>query len=415
MSNLSLFITVTLAVTFILITTQIFGRLVAFFGQPKVVGEMISGVLLGPTCFGYFFPGASAAVFTPTVLPFLYVLGNLGLVLYMFLIGSGLDLDCFTKKQIKQSATVSISTILVPLVFGALIAGSYYGILSGGKVSYLFFSLFIGTALAITAFPMMARIMDERNLLNTKFGSFIMLSASVQDVVSWILLAFVTSMAKNEGLAHGFVTLASAFLAVVAAFFVLTPIFKKMGKITEATGSLSLNHFSIIIITVLISAVITDWLGLYSVFGGFILGLSMPRGAVFQKEIQSKLYFFVTAFGLPLFFTFSGLNANLLVLSGMTYFVPCMVILIIAFASKYLSSLFAMKSGGFSWAESSATGGLMNARGLMELIVINIGLTYGIINTEFYSILILVAIITTLGAIPIFKVSMRGKELSFNS
>jgi Kef-type K+ transport system membrane component KefB len=295
-----------------------------------------------------------------------------------------------------------------------LIAGGYYRILSGGQVSYFFFSLFVGTALAITAFPMMARIMDERKLLNTKFGSFIMLSASIQDVVSWILLAFVTSMAKHEGLSQGCITLASAFLAVFAAFFVLTPLFKKMGVATEKSGMLSLNHFSIIMITILVSAFATDWLGLYSVFGGFILGLSMPRGTVFQKEINSKLYYFTAAFGLPLFFTFSGLNANLLVLSGMRYFIPCIVILVIAFASKYLSCLFAMRSGGFSWAESSATGGLMNARGLMELIVINIGLTYGIINTEFYSILILVAITTTLSAIPIFKLSLRGKELKFN-
>src|ERR1700761_5172624 len=157
MSNLSVFIAVVSAVTVILIFTQICGWLMMLVGQPKVIGEMIAGVLLGPTCFGYFFPHATAALFSPVVLPYLYVLGNLGLVIYMFLVGASLKLESFDARMMKKSAGVSLATIIVPLFLGGLIAGIYFPILSGPKVSYVFFSIFVGTALAITAFPMMAR------------------------------------------------------------------------------------------------------------------------------------------------------------------------------------------------------------------------------------------------------------------
>jgi len=407
MSNLSLFIAVATAIVFILIITQIFGRLITLIGQPKVVGEMISGVLLGPTCFGYFLPEASSYIFNPAVMPYLYVIGNLGLSIYMFLIGNELDTNVFSKKLIKQSSIISLSTILLPLILGAVVSGYYFDIFSGGKVSSKFFSIFVGTALAITAFPMMARILEDRGLLKTKIGSLIMISASIQDVISWVLLAFVTSIAKQEGYLHGYITLGGAFIFILLIFLIVKPLLKKVGKQTEINNVLSQNHFSIIVIILLASALITDKIGLYSVFGGFILGLAMPKNPIFQNEIIAKLKPFTLAVFLPLFFTFSGLNANMLILSKMTYFLPCVVIVSLAFASKYFSSLFSMKFCGYSWRESSAVGGLINARGLMELIVTNIGLMYGIINKEFYSILILVAILTTLSATPIFNLSIK--------
>lgn len=408
MSNLELFVDVITAVIIILIVTQVFGTLITYIGQPKVVGEMISGVLLGPTCFGYFLPDLSAMVFGTHVMPILFILSNLGLSIYMFLVGAEMDLKLFDKKSMKQSGLLSAAAVITPFILGFIAAGMYAGIFSMPDISLTSFSIFLGTALAITAFPMMARILQEKKFLRTKIGVIIMLSASIQDVVSWILLAFVTAMAQKKGISSGVVTLVGAFVFITLVIFIIKPLMQKIGNHTEAKGKMSSFGFSVIIILLLICALTTDHLGLYSVFGGFILGLAMPRGAVFQAELHSKLKDITVVMLLPLFFTYSGLNANMLVLGNMVYLTPAIVIIVFAFASKYVSALLAMRASGFSWREASAMGGLTNARGLMELIVANIGLMYFVINKELYSILILVAILTTLAAMPIYNLSMRN-------
>lgn len=407
MSNLELFVDVITAVVVILIVTQVFGTLITYIGQPKVVGEMISGVLLGPTFFGYFFPELSDMVFGKHVMPVLFILSNLGLSLYMFLVGAEMDLKLFDKKTIRQSGLLSAAALITPFILGFITGGMYADIFAMPGITLTAFSIFLGTALAITAFPMMARILQEKNVLRTKIGSIIMLSASIQDVISWILLAFVTAMAQKKGLGTGVVTLVGAFIFITLVLLLVKPLLKKIGDYTEQKGKMSSVGFSIVIILLLLCALTTDHLGLYSVFGGFILGLAMPRGAVFQAELHAKLKDVTVILLLPLFFTYSGLNANMLVLGNVTYLVPTIVIVIFAFVSKYLSALLAMKASGFSWRESSAMGGLTNARGLMELIVANIGLMYFVINKELYSILILVAILTTLAAMPIYNASMR--------
>lgn len=407
MSNLELFVAVTTAIVTILIVTQVFGTLITYVGQPKVVGEMISGVLLGPTCFGYFFPELSANIFSKDVIPFLFVISNLGLSIYMFLVGAEMNLKLFDKKSINQSGLLSSAAVITPFVLGFITANAYTDLFVMPGISLMSFSIFVGTALAITAFPMMARILQEKNYLKTKIGVIIMLSACIQDVISWILLAFVTALVQKKGIESGFVTLIGAFVFITVIMLVIKPIMKRLGNQTERNGKMPSYGFAVVIVLLLASALTTDKVGLYSVFGGFILGLAMPRGAVFQKELHSKLRDITVTMLLPLFFTFSGLNANMLVLGRMTFFVPCVIIVAFAFISKYVSALVAMKASGFSWREASAMGGLTNARGLMELIVANIGLMYGVINEELYSILILVAILTTLAALPIYNLSMK--------
>lgn len=407
MGNLELFVDVITAVIAILIVTQVFGNLITYIGQPKVVGEMISGVLLGPTFFGHFFPDTSAIIFGKHIMPSLFLLSNLGLSMYMFLVGAEMDLKLFDKKSLRQSGLLSAAAVITPFILGFIAAGMYVDIFAMPGVSLTSFSIFLGTALAITAFPMMARILQEKQLLKTKIGVIIMLSASIQDVVSWILLAFVTAMAQKKGASAGLITLVGAFIFITLVLLLIKPLMQRIGNYTEKKEKMSQAGFSIVVILLLVCALITDHLGLYSVFGGFILGLAMPRGKVFQSELHSKLKDITVVMLLPLFFTFSGLNADLLVLGNMKYLVPAIVIVIFSFVSKYVSALLAMRSSGFTWREASAMGGLTNARGLMELIVANIGFMYFVINKEMYSILILVAILTTLAAMPIYNLSMK--------
>ncbi len=410
MNNIELFETVISAVVFILIVSHCCGRLFQYMGQPKVVGEMISGVILGPTCFGYFFPETSEALFGKSTMPYLFVLSNLGLSFYMFLVGAEINFNNFTKQVVKRSALLSAVAVIFPFIFGGIAAGWYFDVFAMPGISFSSFSIFMGTAFAITAFPMLARILHEKNILNTPIGILTLISASIQDVISWILLSFVTASAAKKGVEEGYITFGGGILFIVIIFFVAKPLLKIIGKRSQKQGFLSQMDFGIIIMSLLAAALITDKLGLYSVFGGFILGLAVPRDAVFSKGLESKLKDITVVILLPLFFTFSGLNANLLVLGNITNLVPTLCIVGFAFLSKYGSSTVAMRFTGYSWRESSAIGGLTNSRGLMELIVANIGLSYAVISHDLYSILVLIAILTTLFAMPIYNISLGKKK-----
>jgi Kef-type K+ transport system membrane component KefB len=229
-------------------------------------------------------------------------------------------------------------------------------------------------------------------------------------VISWILLSFVTAAAANKGMEAGYITLFGGIAFVALVFLIVKPLLKIIGKRSQKNGILSQMDFAIIVISLLAAALITDKLGLYSVFGGFILGLAVPRDPVFSKGLEMKLKDITVAILLPLFFAFSGLNSNMLVLGNLTNFIPTLVIVAFAFISKYGSATIAMKLTGYSWRESSAIGGLTNSRGLMELIVANIGLSYAVISNDLYSILVLIAILTTLFAMPIYNLSMGKKK-----
>jgi Kef-type K+ transport system membrane component KefB len=409
MQNLHTFIIVISAVILILIASQLTGKLFAILKQPRVIGEMVCGVLLGPTCFGYFAPELSAKVLPPDIMPFLFVLSNIGLSFYMFIVALEIDFEVFDKNLIRSSLLLSASTIIVPFALGTLGGYMFFADLHGENGSLSTFCVFMGAALAITAFPMLARILHERNLAKTRLGALSLISASIQDVVSWIFLAFVTAFAKNEGSSAGIITLIGGILFILLMFFLVKPVLKYITAKLKDETTLPQGYFAFVVIILLTCALLTDYIGLYSVFGGFVLGLVIPRNKFVIKEISGKIKDLTVVLLLPLFFTFSGLNANMLVMKELNVFIPCLLILIFSFIGKYVASTVVMKASGFSWREASAIGGLMNARGLMELIVANIGLMYGVITPVLYSILVLIAIISTLAAMPIYNFSMGFK------
>lgn len=411
MSNLDIFIKVTIAILVIITFAQVFGRLIRIIGQPAVVGEMISGVVLGPTVAGYFFPEISSEVFSKDIMPFLFVLSNLGLSIYMFLVGAEIDLKLFNKRTLKDASALSSAAIIIPFVLGAIAARMFNTEINTKHISANTMILFLGTAFAITAFPMLARILQERDIVNTRIGVLSLLSASMQDVISWILLALVTVMATTDNYSSVVTMVIGATIFILLLFFVIKPLLSKTAEKVKTEGDLSQGALAVVISLLLFSALITDKLGLYSVFGGFIFGLSLPRKGIYVQAISSKIKDFTVVLLLPVFFAFSGLNTNLLVLGELNLWGIACVIILFAFASKYFSCMFAMRwISKFSWGESSAIGGLINARGLMELIIANIGLFYGLIDTGLYSILVLVAITTTLAAMPIYNFSVGFKK-----
>lgn len=427
--NLELFIHAAIAIILILIVCHSMGVLMKYIKQPAVVGEMIAGVLLGPTLFGHLAPELSAAIFHPMhsasikipdinglpaprnidVISIIFMLSNIGLSFYMFLVGAEIDYQYFDKKSLKQGAWLSITATVTPFVMG-LAAGWYYynsDLCNLDVVSRGSFMIFMGTAISITAFPMLARILQENNIINTKLGVISLVSASIQDVASWIMLAFVLASLKGEGLTGGFITFGGAFVFIAACFLVLKPLLKYLEQSVEKAKHMTGTHFAIILIIVMVCALITDKLGLYCVFGGFFSGLVMPRSALFQKELHSKLRDMVMIFFLPMFFTFSGLNTDLTKIANLAVITPFVVIMIVAFVGKYVPGLLTMRAQGFSWRESSGVGSLIYARGLMDLIVANIGLAYNIITPNSFAIIVLIAVVSTLAATPLFWLSME--------
>lgn len=411
MNNLELFIHVALAVLVCIIAARLVGDFMNWLKQPRVVGEMIAGVLLGPTLFGALFPHLSSIIFQPQIKSVLFVMGNFGLSFYMFLVGAQLETKLFTRDLIRQSGLLSFFGTTIPFGLGILAVYMYENQLKVPGTSFFAISFFMGTALAITAFPMLARILHERNIADTKIGVLSLLSASIQDVVSWILLAFVTAIVSGDSIGGGFVTFIGSFLFISFAFLIIKPLFNRIGMKAEQTGALEQAEFSYVIIALIGCALITDKLGLYSVFGGFILGLVMPRMPVFQKGIKSELSQVMAVFMLPLFFTFSGLNTNFITLISPELLIPAIVIILFAFIGKYVVVTLVMRLAGFNWKESSAIGGLINSRGLMELIIANIGLQYKIIPISTFSILVLIAVLTTLVAQPIYNLTMGKKRI----
>lgn len=412
MSNLHLFVEVAIALCVILSTAQIVGNLAKLIHQPRVVGEMIAGVLLGPTLLGRIAPDISASLFPKDIMPILFIICNIGLSCYMFLVGTEINLSLFNRKLLKDAGSLSIGAIAVPFAAGFLVASLYNDLLNTQTIPYLSFAVFMGTAFAITAFPMLARILQDQGIIDTKIGGLAMLSASLQDVVSWILLGLVTSMAVGGSFSSVFVMVIGAVGLVIVLFYIVRPLLQKWIRLKHQDGQMDNSLLAGILFLLLVCAIFTDHIGLYSVFGGFMLGMAIPREKGFLHELSLRLKDFTIIFLLPVFFTYSGLNTDLAKLVGPGILIPTIIIILLAFASKFLPLFSIMRLNRYSVRDSASISALMNSRGLMELIIANIGLFYGLIDGSLYAILVLIAVTTTLSALPLYTWSLRLSDRS---
>ncbi|MFF9351267.1 cation:proton antiporter [Streptomyces sp. NPDC014734] len=408
--NLELVLEVLPAVVVILAASALCGRLALLVGQPRVLGEMVAGVLLGPTLFGALFPSAQKAIFTPEVKPILYVLSTIGLTVFMFLVGAGLDHRAGSGgKDTRNAAVLAVSGIVPSLLLGAGVGYLLYDRISRPDVTPFEFALFLGGALSITAFPMLARILYERRLQNSSLGRMTLLGASVDDAAAWCFLAVLSAMHSGAGAWHVCRTI--GLTAVFAAVMLLgvKKLLRPLGDRVERTGTFGFEEMYIVIGIVLLSGLFTDYIGIYSVFGGFIAGLAMPENPAFRAALHGRMMDIVCVLLLPIFFAFSGLNTELGGIAGWAMVLPFLAILAAGFIGKYVGCAAAMRAIGFSSRESWAVGGLMNARGLMILIFINIGLAQGVITPEVFAMLVLVAVITTAAAVPLYRRAMPDR------
>ena len=372
-----------------------------FFGQPQVVGEMIAGVLLGPSLLGLFFPDFQAALFPKETRNVLYVCAQVGVGLYMFLVGTTLRLDHFQSKA-KSAAGVSAAGIVVPFLFAALITPYLLmvpGLFAEG-IGQGSATLFMGACIALTAFPMLARIINERGLANSALGTLTLTAGAFDDAVSWCVLAIVlATFGGGPGVA--LVAIGGGVGFTLFMIFVGRRLLVPLGRVVEARGAMSDTMVSIVLILFALAAFVMDAAGIHAVFGGFLLGVCMPRGKL-TEEIKRKITP-ITILLVPIFFTYSGLNTRLDMVNNLELLALAVAILIVSIAAKFGACWLAARLAGENNRTALGIGALMNARGLMELIIINIGLQKGIIGPTLFAIMVLMAIVTTVMAGPLFE------------
>jgi Kef-type K+ transport system membrane component KefB len=379
-----------------------------FLAQPQVVGEMIAGVLLGPSLFGLLAPEVQATVFPQASKSILYVGAQLGVGLYMFLVGTTLQLDHFKSKG-KSAVSVSLAGILVPFMMAFLITPHLLkvpGLFAPG-ISPFNATLFMGACIALTAFPMLARIINERGLANTSLGTLTLTAGAFDDAVSWCVLAVVLA---TFGGGPGVAILAIGGAVIYAIFVMLfgRRILAPLGKMVERDGEMSATVLALTLTAFAVSAFLMDAIGIHAIFGGFIIGAVMPRG-LFVAELKKKVEPLAVVLLLPLFFTYSGLNTRMDMVNTVSLLLIALGILAVSIFAKFAACYGAARLAGEDNRTALGIGALMNSRGLMELIIINIGLQKGIIGPTLFSMLVLMAIVTTMMAGPLFE-AVYGKK-----
>ena len=397
MSNFDLVLKLFLQLTVILAVCRVVGWLGRFAGQTQVVSEMIAGVLLGPSLFRLIAPEAQQWLFPKASMPVLYAISQLGLVLYMFMVGLEFDTGLI-RGRLRSAGLISASGILVPFVLGVLLAsgtGRNAGLFTA-RISPAMAALYMGAAMSITAFPMLARIIQERGIAKTRIGTLSLAAGSLDDAMAWCLLAFILAMVKSD--------LSIAMAAIFGgAVFVLAMVylFKPLLARAFADRELNVTTATMMLMVVMLSAWCTDAIGIYAVFGAFICGTCMPRGK-FADAVQDKFGLITEAMLVPVFFVYSGLNTQIGLVNSIPLWALAAVVIGIAIIGKGLACALAARASGEPWRESWTIGALMNARGLMELIILNIGLEKGLITSTLFTIMVLMAIVTTVMASPLF-------------
>jgi len=373
-----------------------------FLGQPQVVGEMIAGVVLGPSLFGLLAPDLQALIFPKDTKSVLYVGAQLGVGLYMFLVGLGFDRSHF-RSNAASAGAVSFSGMAAPFLVAVLLAPWLISIpgLFAPQLSLFQATLFLGACISITAFPMLARIIHERGLSESRLGALSLSAGAIDDAGAWTVLAVVlATFGGGPEIAVKAIVGAAGFAILVLGFG--PRLLKPLGDRAGREGGVSQSVLGFVLMLFLLSAFAMDWAGMHAVFGGFLLGVAMPRGLL-AHEVRAKLEPFTVVLLLPMFFTYSGLNTQLSTIGDTGLLVVALAILAASILAKGGACWAAARLTGQDNSTALGIGALMNARGLMELIIINIGLQKGIIGVELFSMLVLMAVVTTLMASPLFE------------
>ena len=399
---MSSLLTLLLQIAVIVASARLMGWLFRRLHQPQVVGEMAAGILLGPSLLGWVAPGAAALLFPHASLVYLGMLSQVGLLLFMFLVGLEFDPELLRGRGTTAVVTSWIS-IVAPFALGAALAFPLYPRVSDPGVPFIGFALFMGAAMSVTAFPVLARILAERGLTRTPVGALALACAAVDDVTAWTILAVVVGIVRSAALERPlWMTIAgTALYAAVLVALVRPALSATLGVRYRATGTLTPAMLGAALLLLVGSAWTTSWLGIHALFGAFAMGAAMPKDPALMRALSSKLERFTLLLLLPLFFAFTGLNTRIGLVRGGEMWLYAGLILLAAVAGKLGGSMLAARATGLGWREAGALGVLMNTRGLMELVILSVGLELGVISPALFTMMVLMALITTAMTTPL--------------
>ncbi|BAY50067.1 sodium/hydrogen exchanger (plasmid) [Scytonema sp. HK-05] len=381
--------------------------------QPQVIGEIVAGIMLGPSLFGLVAPDLAATLFPAQTVPFLNVLSQVGLIFFMFLIGLELN-PKYLKCQIKVAIFTSLFSIVLPFSLATLLALLLYQSGFNPSVSFTPFALFLGCAMSITAFPVLARIISEKKLLGTHLGALALTCAAVDDLMAWFLLAMAITVTRTNSITGAFPTIVAALLYIGFMMTVGRWFLQRVATYYRRTGCLDDFLLAGIYMGIVASALITELIGIHLIFGAFLLGAVLPKDADLVQELTQKTQAFILIFLLPVFFAYSGLRTEIGLLNRPELWLLCAGIVGIATIGKYGGAYAAARVCGIEKQEASALGWLMNTRGLTELIVLNIGLSLGVISPLLFTMLVIMALVTTFMTSPMLEWTQPKKPLKLN-
>jgi len=393
---------ITVEIFVILAAARFLGVLFRAIGQPQVVGEVVGGILLGPSFLGWLAPGFSATLFPDAALPYLKMLSEYGIVFFMFLVGLELD-PALLRGRGHTAVFISHASIIAPFALGIMLAAHLFEAQAPTGVPFTSFALFMGVAMSITAFPVLARILVERDLLKTRVGMVTITCAAVDDITAWCLLAFLVAIVGSHSLAGAVRTLGLTLGYLAAMVLLVRPLLHRVSAMVDSTGRLSQNVVAVVFLLVLGSASLTNAIGIHAIFGGFMMGAMLPKDVLFTRELVDKIEDFAVVFLLPIYFAYTGLRTEIALLSGPGLWLQCVLVIVIATLGKFGGSALAARLTGLGWREASALGVLMNTRGLMELVILNIGLDLGVISRPLFAMMVLMAIVTTFATTPVMS------------
>ena len=384
----------------ILSISRMFGILFSKFNQPTVIGEIVAGIFLGLSVLGNLFPHFFNFVFPSHSFSNLEVLSKIGLAFFMFIIGMELDLEAL-KNKAKSAFIISVSSIIVPFIAGIVLAYFLFSTFSIPQTPFSVFALFMGISLSITAFPVLARIVKARGMQKTDLGTLALSAAAIADEIAWCLLALIIALTRAGNFSMGLFTIFSATIYILIMFFVVRPVIDKIiSRIREAHyGDQNIILLSFILL--LLSAFLAETIGIHMLFGAFLAGVIIPQNQKLKFALTSKLEDVSELFLLPIFFAFTGLRLQINLLNAPHLWVICAIVIAVAIIGKFAGTAIPAKLVGMNWKDSFSLGAFMNTRGLMELVVLNIGYELHILSPELFAILVIMAILTTILTSPL--------------
>lgn len=378
----------------IVLVARFFGMICKRIGQPSVVGEIIAGIILGPSFFGNYFKEFSDILFPATSLDNLKFLSQIGLIFFMFVVGMELDLKIL-KNKAKEAVIISHASIIIPFTLGLVLAYKIYTDFAPTGIEFISFGLFLGIAMSITAFPVLARIVQERGLHKTRIGAMVITCAAADDITAWCLLAGVIAVVKAGSIASSLYIIVLSLIYVIAMMKLVKPFLTRIGNLHESADKITKPVVAIFFLTLLISSYLTEIIGIHALFGAFVAGVIMPDNMRFRNMFIEKIEDVSLVVLLPLFFVFTGLRTEIGLLNSPELWKVCALIISVAVAGKFLGSALAAKFVGQNWKDSLTIGALMNTRGLMELVVLNIGYDLGVLTKEVFAMMVIMALATT--------------------